>query len=107
MTAEKKDYININGKFYPVKAWHKVKTPDGSTSIPEADIKMMSDFKWQYMGLIDRLKNPDSYAELLGEDVPAVIEQLVDWLREHIADIETLGNEQDICQCMEQIMLKV
>lgn len=55
-----------------------------SVRVPRLNIKLTSDFKWQYLTLIDRLNNPDKYKEVDG-DVNAVIEKLKAWLNEHIS----------------------
>ena len=42
---------------------------------------MMSDYKWQYNCLMDRLEHPEKYQDT--EDVEAAIERLKKWLAEH------------------------
>ena len=54
-------------------------------ALPIFNIPFMSDYKWQYECLQDRLKAPDKYREI-GEDVEATIEHLKKWLAEHVAD---------------------
>lgn len=53
--------------------------------IPVISLPLMSDYKWQYTVLQDRLKNPEKYREI-GEDVEATIERLKAWLTEHAAE---------------------
>ena len=69
----------IAGKRYPITGRIK----HSGREIPIVGLKMMSDYKWQKMCLEDRLKNPDTYREHLGEDVDAVIAKLKTWLEEH------------------------
>lgn len=62
---------------------HKKPSVSGCCSVPHLG-STMSDFKWQYLTLIDRLNNPDKYKEVDG-DVNVVIERLKAWLNEHIS----------------------
>lgn len=62
-------------------------------SIPVLDIKMMSDFKWQYGCLMSRIEHPEHYKNI-DTDVNAVIEKLKQWLREHIDCIGDLKPEE-------------
>jgi len=57
----------------------------GKKALPLVNVPFMSDYKWQYECLQDRLKEPDKYREI-GEDVEATIEHLKKWLAEHAAD---------------------
>lgn len=66
----------IDGKEYPVKCYMKVAGMD----VPFVNIKMMSDYKWQYNALMSRLKNPDLYSQ---ENTAEVIERLKQWLIEN------------------------
>lgn len=79
--ASCKETYEIAGKSYPVIGYAK---QPGYGRIPIVDIPMMSDYKWQLGCLESRLKHPEVYAEHVGEDIPAVIERLKDWLLEHI-----------------------
>lgn len=56
---------------------------DDSKALPFINIPLMSDFKWQYMALQDRLQHPEKYREI-GEDVEAAINRLKRWLTVHI-----------------------
>lgn len=51
--------------------------------VPLVDAPMMADYKWQKIGLEDRLQHPEVYRDILGEDVEAVCAQLSRWLEEH------------------------
>ncbi len=77
-----KETYEIAGKSFPVIGYAK---QPGYGRVPIVNIPMMSDYKWQLMALESRLKDPEGYTERHGEDVPAVIERLKDWLLEHIA----------------------
>ncbi|MBR4857709.1 MAG: hypothetical protein IKU08_00840 [Clostridia bacterium] len=55
------------------------------TALPIVNIPFMSDYKWQYECLQDRLKAPDKY-RAIGEDVEATIEHLKKWLTEHATE---------------------
>ena len=50
---------------------------DGAYKMPL--VSMMSDYKWQLNGLIDRMFHPDKYPETWYEDVT----HLINWLNEH------------------------
>lgn len=69
---------SIKGKEYPVKGYYE----NGGQLVPLVDIKMQSDYKWQYDCLMDRLEHPEKYT-VLGEDVQATIERLKQWLIEN------------------------
>lgn len=71
---------NICGKEYPVKLYYNIR----GAEIPLVDIPMMSDFKWQYDCLMDRINNPNKYSIYCDENVEQNIEQLKQWLRDHI-----------------------
>lgn len=60
-------------------------TTAGKKALPIVNIPFMSDYRWQYECLQDRLKEPDKYREI-GEDVEATIEHLKKWLVEHVAE---------------------
>lgn len=55
--------------------------------VPLVDAPMMTDYKWQKIGLEDRLQHPEVYREILGEDVAAVCAQLSRWLEEHKEEV--------------------
>ena len=50
-------------------------------AMPELDISMMSDYKWQLNCLKSRLEHPEYYETT--ENVPEVIERIKQWLAEH------------------------
>lgn len=77
--APEGDSYEIGGKQYPV---HQYVQTAGYGIAPLVDIPMMSDYHWQKMCLDDRLKNPEKYSKN-GEDVPATISKLTEWLIEH------------------------
>lgn len=54
-----------------------------SVSVPRLNMKTMSDFKWQYLALIDRLSSPEKYKEV-DNDVNETIDRLKAWLCENI-----------------------
>lgn len=97
----KNEKYTINGKdFYIIgyistDARYKGKEVDKTTpgAVPLVDIKMMSDFKWQYGCLMSRIENPEGYKSI-GENVSAVIEKLKKWIREHIECITVLKPEE-------------
>ena len=62
-------------------------------AVPLLNIKMMSDFKWQYGCLMSRLEHPEHYKDI-DTDVKAVIEELKQWLREHIECITDLKPDE-------------
>ena len=66
-------------KEYPII--ESLEGPSGE-HVPVVDVPLMSDIKWQRMALEERLRHPELYA-LLGEDVPATVQQLRAWLREN------------------------
>ncbi len=72
---------NIGGEEYPVISFIE------GTLIPLVDIPMVSDYKWQYDCLIDRIKNRETY-EASGEDVELSIEYLKDWLIRNVEKAE-------------------
>lgn len=49
-------------------------------------LPLMTDYKWQYMALQDRLQHPEKYREI-GEDVEAAINRLKHWLTTYTAKI--------------------
>lgn len=97
----KSEKYTINGKdFYIIgyvstDARYKGKRVDKNTpgAVPLLDIKMMSDFKWQYLSLMSRIENPEHYKDI-DEDVSAVIERIKQWIREHIECITDLKSEE-------------
>lgn len=62
-------------------------------AVPLVDIKMMSDFKWQYGCLMSRLEHPEHYKDI-DINVSAVIKKLKQWLLEHIECADELGEEK-------------
>lgn len=79
--------IEICGQEYPVTDW--VRTDRGET-IPLVDVPMMSDYKWHLSCLESRMKHPDFYRTVLGEDVDAVIEDLKRKLETYTKTRETV-----------------
>ena len=57
----------------------------GKRVLPIVNLPLMSDYKWQYNCLQDRIKEPEKYREI-GENVEATIEKLKKWLVEHAAE---------------------
>ena len=72
-----------------------------SVSVPRLNIKTMSDFKWQYLALIDRLSSPEKYKEV-DNDVNETIDRLKAWLCENInSAAEVLTPEElDTLNCV-------
>ena len=62
-------------------------------AVPLLNIKMMSDFKWQYGCLMSRLEHPEHYKDI-DTDVKSVIEELKQWLRELIEWITELKPDE-------------
>ncbi len=97
----KNEKYTISGKDFNIICYvstdtrYKGKEVDKTTpgAVPLVDIKMMSDFKWQYGCLISRIENPEGYKSI-EENVSAVIEKLKQWLREHIECITDLKPEE-------------
>lgn len=75
----------IHGRAYPVGSYTETKS---GRKVPILDVKWMSDIKWQWMGLEDRLKRPEVYEKYVGEDVPKVIAHLEAWLLENDPEYE-------------------
>jgi len=73
-----KPTMKIGDTDYPIIAYIR----DGAGAIPLVDIPMMSDFKWQFDCLQDRLMYPEKYRDK--EDVEATIVRLRKWLSEHM-----------------------
>lgn len=72
---------------------YKIPLVSGSRLFPRLG-KTMSDTKWQYITLIDRLNNPDNYKEI-DDDVNAVIENLKMWFNENMSTAkEKLSHEE-------------
>ncbi len=67
----------LNGKEFPVKWLFRL----GNMEFPLVDIPMMSDYKWQFNCLLDRLEHPEKYREF--ENVEETIERLKKWLVEN------------------------
>ncbi len=97
----KNEKYTINGKDFDIIGYvstdvrYKGKRVDKNTpgAVPLVDIKMMSDFKWQYGCLMSRLEHPEHYKDI-DTDVKAVIEELKQWLREHIECITDLKPDE-------------
>lgn len=97
----KSEKYTINGKEFDIIGYVSTKACDNGAmvdkdypgAVPLLDIKMMSDFKWQYGCLMSRLEHPEHY-ENIDSDVSAVIEKLKQWLREHIECIGDLTVEE-------------
>lgn len=51
--------------------------------LPVVDMADDSDYRWQKSNLEARLRHPELYAAVLGEDVPAVIARLRRWLADY------------------------
>lgn len=68
----------VAGKEFPIIGYTDFK----GKAVPLVDIPMMSDYKWQYNCLMDRIEDPEKYAAT-GEDVMAKIEHLKKWLVEN------------------------
>lgn len=88
-TINGKEY-NIIGYVSPQGANVPKETPG---AVPLLDIKMMSDFKWQYGCLMSRIEHPENYKGI-DTDVNAVIEKLKQWLIDHIEHINDLKPEE-------------
>ncbi|MGM9615702.1 MAG: hypothetical protein ACI4V3_05240 [Faecousia sp.] len=65
--------MQIGDKEYPITNY--VITKEAGT-VPLVDIPMIDDYKWHLSCLNSRLKNPEMYRTILGEDVEAVIAEL-------------------------------
>lgn len=93
----KSEKYTINGKDFDIIGYVstdvrcKGKIVDKNTpgAVPLVDIKMISDFKWQYSCLLSRLEHPEHYRDI-DADVKVVIERLKQWIREHIEFIKDL-----------------
>ena len=82
----------IGGKAYPVSGYTETKS---GRKVPVLNVKWMSDIKWQRMALEDRIKRPQIYARIGGEDVPKVIAHLEAGLSENDSEYEAW--RQAIC----------
>lgn len=81
-SINKHETYSIGGREYKVKEYIKMKTETGEQFfVPELDIPMVSDYKWQLNCLKSRLEHPEYYETT--ENVPEVIERLKAWLSEH------------------------
>jgi len=97
----KSEKCTVYGKNYDIIGYvstderYKGKRVDKNTpgAVPLLDIKMMSDFKWQYLSLMSRIESPEDYVSR-GEDVPAIIEKLKQWLIAHLDFIGDLKPEE-------------
>ena len=87
----------LNGKEYNIIGYvspQGVNVPKETPgAVPLLDIKMMSDFKWQYGYLMSRIEHPEHYKDI-DTDVNAVIEKLKQWLIDHIEHISGLKPEE-------------
>ncbi len=89
------------GRCFPIIGYVSTKVCDNGAmvdkdypgAVPLLNIKMMSDFKWQYGCLMSRLESPENYKNI-DTDVSATIEGLKQWLREHIDCISDLKPEE-------------
>lgn len=81
-SINKHETYSIGGREYKVKEYIKMKTETGEQFfVPELDIPMVSDYKWQSDALESRLKHPEWYEK--DENVSEAIERLKAWLSEH------------------------
>ena len=73
-------HVELAGKAYPVSGMveHETLGP-----LPVVDMADDADYCWQKSCLEDRLRHPELYAAVLGEDVPAVIARLRSWLADY------------------------
>ena len=87
----------INGKEYNIIGYvspQGVNVPKETPgAVPLLDIKMMSDFKWQYGCLMSRIEHPEHYKDV-DTDTNAVIEKLKQWLIDHMEHINDLNPEE-------------
>lgn len=76
---------NIGGQEYPVIKYVPVKDSAGNLisdeGIPLIELPWVSDYKWQFDCLVDRLEHPEKYAAF--EDVEERILHLKTWLLDH------------------------
>lgn len=84
--------IELSGKKYPVTGNVQM---DNGKFVPVLGVKMMSDIKWQRIGLEDRLRRPDIYREYVDADVDATIAKLKKWLKENDPESEAFLLEMD------------
>lgn len=75
---------NINGKEFPIVGYVALRNENGEVTqdtIPIVDLPWVSDYKWQFDCLVDRLDHPEKYAT--SEDVEERILYLKTWLLDH------------------------
>lgn len=63
---------------------------DYKSTTPIMIFPLMSDFKWQYIALKDRIEHPDKYIKS-GEDVEVAIKRLKNWLSAHSIKISQIS----------------
>lgn len=75
---------NIIGKEFPIVGYAALRNDKGEVTqdtIPIVDLPWVSDYKWQFDCLVDRLEHPEKYAAF--EDVEERILHLKTWLLDH------------------------
>lgn len=75
---------NIVGKKFPIVGYVALRNENGEVTqdtIPIVDLPWVSDYKWQFDCLVDRLEHPEKYAAF--EDVEEQILHLKTWLLDH------------------------
>ena len=92
------DTYTLYGKAYPVEVYlcphtNQIVEKEHKNAKPLVGIKMMSDFKWQYLCLIRRLKCQNDTS---AEENKKVAERLKQWLKDNIAHINELSPEEQI-----------
>lgn len=99
---EEQEFYDVGGgRCFPVIGYVSTKICDNGArvdkdypgAVPLLDIKMMSDFKWQYGCLMSRLEHPEHYKDI-DADVSAVVEKLKKWLKEHIECADELEDKK-------------
>lgn len=82
----------INGKEYGILGYVSTQGENVPKETPGAapllDIKMMSDFKWQYLCLMSRIEHPENYKN---SDIAKSIDRIKRWLIDHIECIGDLN----------------
>ena len=92
------DTYTLYGEAYPVEAYvcphnNQIVEKEHKNAKPLVGIKMMSDFKWQYLCLISRLMYQNDTSS---EENKKVAERLKQWLKDNIANINELSFEEQI-----------